>query len=278
MRQPTERFLWIGFSLGLMALATSAWGSRSARVAVVPAEPAPVVATRPVPTNQGPLDIDRDDPPGPAYIPQRDRPRGQQQPSPSESDSESTGGAGAEVPCGRFTGRAFASNRGGNLPVGTMQLAAFYDGQQAAPGLPVTLELELQDAQRGSAGWLRVGGDRPGGQITKFDSGISTWSFELGSCHLTGRVRVAGVVPDGVIDGLAIGLLHREPSGWRLLRSVHAEGEPGELAFVGLWPVGMDPSTWGARAPQITDGHGMQQLIGMLTGAAYLPSGESQLR
>jgi hypothetical protein len=173
--------------------------------------------------------------------------------------------------CGKVVGESFSSNRHRGLEPGTLQLALWYDGD-VVPSSPVVFEFELQNAS-GSLQWVAVGDAQDKlGFITAF-SKIVTREYRLGACRPTGKVRISGMKPNGVIDGMAVGLLFRDESNrYRLWRSSRLQPSV-ELDYVGMWPLGMVDSWWTERAPQIT-GFGLEQLKVMLHGASYLDNGE----
>ena len=87
-----------------------------------------------------------------------------------------------------------SSNRFSRLPANRLQLVLFYDGRGEA-----TFGFEYKDPS-GTVGWINVPGVPP------FDR-IMTKEYDLRGCTLTGNFVVEGVVPNGVVDGLAFGLM-----------------------------------------------------------------------
>lgn len=174
--------------------------------------------------------------------------------------------------CGiSHTGNAWDSNRYNRMPGGTLQVVGFYDGN--GNGVQLGIQLAAPD---GSKGWIRVGGNHPGGTIDNFGSGIESRQYRIGRCTLTGLFEVQGVVNNGVIDGLAFGIHARYADNtFRVLRSVGAPKSGAD--FVGAWPLGMDTNLFNQRASEITDGIARSQAWAALYGAQLLPNGKHEL-
>lgn len=159
----------------------------------------------------------------------------------------------------------FPGNRGDSIPAGTLNVVLFYDGDAASE---VEVRLGLTDG-----GQILIGRDAPGGVIDKFGEQIETRVYRTSGCTISGDYEVEGVVPDGVIDGLAIGVLDRDAQGlfrtWQSSRS-----EPvGRADFVGMWPLGFSNETFSARTPQITDGYGRETAQALIIGAQLVGNG-----
>lgn len=174
--------------------------------------------------------------------------------------------------CGiSHTGNDWDSNRGNRLGRSTLQVALWYDGRPAQPELAIQLV-----APNGQQGFIRIGANRPGGAIEDFGQGIETRQYRIGQCKLTGLFEVKGVVPNGMIDGLAFGIFARYADNtYRVLRSV---GKPSNRAdFVGAWPTGMNTTLFVQRTSEITNAFGREQSWAALYGAQYLGNGKHQL-
>jgi hypothetical protein len=157
------------------------------------------------------------------------------------------------------------SNRGQSLPIGTLQVVTFYDG--ATTSRP-TLRIEYAGGDWGS-GWIDITEIRAS---TSNSGRIDTFEYDLGDAAPTGRFEIAGVVPNGVIDGLAFGLFWRDADGFHVLRSTSPE--PRRYAsFVGAWPIALSDTWFALRTPQLTTGHARQQAKMAIFGAEYLDDG-----
>ncbi len=181
-------------------------------------------------------------------------------------------GAIAEACRINHTGNNWDSNRGNRLAAGTLQVALWYDGRPAQPALAIQLV-----APNGQKGFIHIGANRPGGPIDIFGQGIETRQYRIGQCKLTGLFEVKGVVPNGMIDGLAFGIYARYGDNtYRVLRSV---GRPATKAeFVGAWPTGMNTNLFVQRASEVTDGIAREQTWAALYGAQVLPNGKHQIQ
>lgn len=158
-----------------------------------------------------------------------------------------------------------SSNRGQSLPIGTLQVVTFYDG---ATSRRPTLRIEYAGAQDG-AGWIDITGIHAS---TSNDGRLDTFEYDLGDAAPTGRFEIAGIVPNGVIDGLAFGLFWRDAEGFHALRSTAPDPLP-YASFVGAWPIALSDKWFALRTPQLTTGHARQQAKMAIFGAEYLDNG-----
>lgn len=166
-----------------------------------------------------------------------------------------------------------SSNRGASMPTDRVQLVVFYDGaSHARPAL----RLQCADARTGEAHWFGVDGVRRSDQHGR--GRIETAEFIMNGCTPTGVVHVSGVVPDGVIDGVAFGLLYRDARGaFHTLRSQSAR--PSHLPrVVGMWPLAMSDDAFAMQTPQLRDGDARAQARAVLFGAEYLDNGQHAMR
>lgn len=157
-----------------------------------------------------------------------------------------------------------SSNRFSRLPAGRLQLVLFYDGRNEA-----TFAFEYEDPS-GTVGWVSVPG------IPAF-SRIVTKEYDLRGCTITGNFLVEGAVPNGVVDGLAFGLLWRdEKQHYHILRS-NGPGPVSMASFVSAWPLGMNHSTFASRAPQLTDWCARETAFAVISGAKLLANGKYRI-
>lgn len=187
-------------------------------------------------------------------------PRGDRGCKPKQKRCQPPTGCGAE-----YLTDDIAGNRFDAVPSGTVQVVVFYDGVDHGE---VEVELGLVDG-----GSLFIGGEAAGGPIGVFGDQIATRQFAVDQCALSGSYTVSGATPNGVVDGVAIGLLWRDADGgftmWKSARS-HAESRAD---FVGLWPLGFSRQLFGERTPQITDSFGRELAIAAITGAQLVGNG-----
>jgi len=157
-----------------------------------------------------------------------------------------------------FTGEALTDNRRNELPNETLQVVLFYDGDNDSDP---TLTIKMGNAE------LLIGADSPGGPISAFGEQIETREYRTAGCSTVDGFRVNGVVPDGVIDGLAYGALFKDASG---NYSMFKSNETSNAAtFVGMWPLGMTDEVFAARTPQLED-PSRQSAEGIIWGAALV--------
>jgi hypothetical protein len=166
----------------------------------------------------------------------------------------------------RFRGENFSSMRSDGVPRGTLQLVLFHDGRAGK----MTLRLEIRSRATIATSWIEVSGIEPS---TSDGGRIETREIDMSGFELTGEFEVEGVVPNGVIDGLAFGLLRRDDDGaYRVLRSVSPH-PPRRACFVGAWPIQLSQRQFTARTPQLADGAARAQARMLISGAEYLDDG-----
>ncbi len=129
------------------------------------------------------------------------------------------------------------------VPKGDLHLSAFYDGYDHQ-NTYFQLQLENQKKQKV---WISFG------PLRKFTDHIHTWHLKLSNgVELTGKYRVFGVEPDGVVDGIAIGLVSQSHKGeYKILKS---QGPIiGEVPNVLCsWPLWMGERKFNKVLPQLT--------------------------
>lgn len=158
-----------------------------------------------------------------------------------------------------------SSNRGSALPVNTLQVICFYDGKGTA-----TLSFETVDGS-GASSWTTIK------DIAKFDTVITTKQYSIEGCTPTGVFVVEGVSADGVVDGLAFGLLWRDARGvYHILRS-NAKSSATTANFVSAWPLGMNNTVFAPRVPQVTDGYARETALAVISGARLCDNGKHSL-
>lgn len=168
-----------------------------------------------------------------------------------------------------YLGNDFTSNRGNALPLGRLQVVLFYDGDGASsPELTVGVGVDQH---------IRIGGDNAGGPIHSFGHTIETREYALYDCVPNGLFTVAGVVPNGVIDGLAFGLFWRDANGHFTLLKSNAVATASGANFVGMWPLGSSRESFTERTPQITDNFARETARATIIGAALIDNGHLEL-
>jgi hypothetical protein len=165
-----------------------------------------------------------------------------------------------------YLGGDLTGNRYNGLPPRHLQVVVFYDGHDSSPELQIGLT---------GGGSITVGGESAGGPIEPFGRVIETREYELYDCRPDGRFEISGVDPNGVIDGLAFGVLWTDDAGrYTMLKSNGPGPSSGGAAFVGMWPLGFGNDDFAARTAAITTGFGRESARTIITGAALLDDGE----
>ncbi|MFN8489716.1 MAG: Calx-beta domain-containing protein [Caldilineaceae bacterium] len=164
------------------------------------------------------------------------------------------------------------------LPNNTLQVTTWYDGDLST-SQPTSVKLEYRNTATGSSGWLAMGdANDPGGALHNFMAQVDTREYNMGVCELTGKVQISGVLANGVIDGVGVGVYYKDVMGrYHLLRSQSTDFS-ATSDYIGTWPLGLDDTSFANRTPQITDGYGRMQARMMITGAKYLGSGQFTLQ
>jgi hypothetical protein len=135
-----------------------------------------------------------------------------------------------------------SSDRFGAMPIDAIQIVAFYDGDGTAD-----LTIEFRDTASTACAYATV-------SIASFTMVTQEW--DLDGFLPTGRVTIANVVANGVIDGVAYGLQWRDQSGNRtLLRSREQPGNnAGTPDFVGGWPIAFSEAQYDGLFTTIISG------------------------
>jgi len=163
----------------------------------------------------------------------------------------------------------FDSFRTSELPKGHIYMTVFYDGV-ANENAFAELELETQYGQRA---WLTLG------PLKKFNEVVHTWHFKLlNKTELTGNYRISGVEPDGVVDGVAMGLLLSDHDGKISIHKTKTEIVSGETPNVMCaWPLKVEPNLLMDMMPQLTV-HNPESAELMLCGSMLMGNGEYRLQ
>lgn len=120
-------------------------------------------------------------------------------------------------------GHDFVANRFHAMPTDELYLSVVYDGTGSA-------RMGFETDCDGVKSWTRVA-PMPGGVYR-----VYTFAFDLQGCTLTGRFGVSDVVRDGVVDGVAFGMIWKDAAGkTHLLKS---QGGTETQGVLGMWPLG----------------------------------------
>ncbi len=172
---------------------------------------------------------------------------------------------------------SYTPDRFGALPSDRMQVVAVYDGN-VNPTAPPSLSIECRHPTTLECFQIAVPVPSSAGP-----NSIVAEEFVMNGFEPTGRVTVGGVLPNGVIDGVAFGLYVRDVNGDRWILKSGALGlATGNFPnFIGGWPVAWNESTWDSYLPQMAPflpvGYdefvARRQAQMTLAGAQMLPNG-----
>ena len=153
-----------------------------------------------------------------------------------------------------------------NPPPGDVHIAVLYDGLDFGQ-THVRLKL-VNDHQQS---WLSLG------PLQKFNQYIHTWHIRLApGSRFTGEYEVIGVEPDGMVDGVALGMISTAADG-RLQALQSISPEPTAIpTFICSWPLGLFDEEFIAALPQLsTDNPDSAKRL--LCGAQLVNNGVHQL-
>jgi len=123
-------------------------------------------------------------------------------------------------------------------------ISLFYDGK---PTQETYVHLEIKN-KNNEVSWLTLG------PLLKFDEYIHTWHYKLiDTSFFTGKYQVVGAEKDGVVDGVALGLLSiNTEGGIELFKSKTHLASESTPNFVCSWPLWMSEEDLYNALPQIT--------------------------
>ncbi len=156
------------------------------------------------------------------------------------------------------------SFRKGTITPGTIQISTVYDGKQGN----TFLELEFYNKEYNQTSWLKLG------PLKKFNDQIQTWQYKtLNQSELTGRYKISGVVADGAVDGVALGIIYANQKGEMVIHKSKGPMSNGYPNIVCSWPLDFRDSQIKQWAPQqkTLNAETVKRLI---CGAQLLDDGE----
>lgn len=156
-----------------------------------------------------------------------------------------------------LVGSDFAYNQGNGMPADELALAVYYDGSGQAE-----MGFEVRCPNSGTE-WVLPGLVSPGV--------ITTFTYDMQGCELTGRTGARGVVPNGSVDGIAFGMFWKDSGGdAHILKSNQSKAGQHVL---GVWPTGfVSDSSWiDANAPSISSGREIVRTL--IPGAVLVDNG-----
>lgn len=147
-------------------------------------------------------------------------------------------------------------------------ISAWYDGAENGQ---TAVEVELKNKEN-QVSWLSLG------PLKKFSEHIHTWNFLLKEgAFLTGSIKIKGVEEDGVIDGIAIGILsvdEKQNISVTQSKSDWAQGSTPNM--VCAWPLGLSEPELLKLLPQLTV-NSPDAVERIICGSQLLQNGEFQL-
>ena len=152
------------------------------------------------------------------------------------------------------------------LPKGDLHISAFYDGHDHQDTY-FHLQLENQKDQKK---WVRLG------PLKKFKEHVHTWHFRLSDgVNLTGHYKISGVDPDGVVDGVAVGLASLSHSGEFVMLKTQGPVNGEVPNVVCSWPLWIGERKFNNVLPQLS--HSKPESVQrLLCGSQLMLNGEYQ--
>lgn len=154
--------------------------------------------------------------------------------------------------------------RNEKMPKGELHLSAFYDGVDVQNAY-FHLQLENQNKQKK---WIRLG------PLKKFTEHVHTWHFKLSEgVEMTGKYKVTGVEPDGVVDGIAVGLASLSHSGEFVMLKTHGPITGEVPNVICSWPLWIGERRFNTVLPQMTHSN-PESVQRLLCGSQLMTDGE----
>ena len=145
-------------------------------------------------------------------------------------------------------------------------MSVFYDGKDEEN---THIRFKLRNDKETS--WLTLG------PLKKFNDYIHTWHFQLkNQARFTGEYEIIGVIPDGVVDGVAVGLLGTDLDGqFNHLKSKSTQASE-IINILCSWPLALPYEEIVPVLPQITENN-PDSVRRLLCGAQLVENGVHQL-
>lgn len=124
-------------------------------------------------------------------------------------------------------GNELPTLRNTQIDKGQFILSAFYDGENREDTF-VFFEFNINNKMK----WLKLG------PLEKFNKKIHTWNFSIKQeAELTGKYKVTGVIEDGMVDGVAIGMILSNHSNEVALNQSHMKLKGQLPSLICSWPL-----------------------------------------
>lgn len=156
------------------------------------------------------------------------------------------------------------SLRAGELEKNNIVIAAFYDGEDKKNTF---VELELSKKGEWSKTWVKLG------PLEKFDKQIYTWHLKtVNGGEFTGKYKISGVIADGMVDGIAVGIISSNDNGKVNVHKSNGPLDSGISNILCSWPLDLDNHKFQRLVPQLKI-KGSESIKRLLCGSQLMVDG-----
>lgn len=153
--------------------------------------------------------------------------------------------------------------RNTNIEKGQIILSAFYDGENRENTF-IYFEFNIDNKSK----WLKLG------PLEKFNEKIHTWHFSMDEkAELTGKYKVTGVTEDGMIDGVAIGMIISNHFNEVVVNQSHMKVNGQLPSLICSWPLDLHDDDLLKVLPLNSDKK-LDSVKRLLCGAQLVGNGE----
>ena len=156
------------------------------------------------------------------------------------------------------------SFRTGSIDNGSIHISTLYDGKDKNNTF---IEFEFSTEESNHSTWLKLG------PLKKFTNQIQTWNYKtINGAFLTGKYRVSGVVPDGVVDGVAVGIYYTDDNDKLIIHKSVGPIVNKTPNIICSWPLDLKDKMITKYTPQLTS-YNAESIKRMLCGSQLLVDG-----
>ncbi|MEZ5470989.1 MAG: M56 family metallopeptidase [Marinicella sp.] len=153
-----------------------------------------------------------------------------------------------------------------NPPLGEVHVAVFYDGLDYGQ-----THIKLKITNDNKQSWLSLG------PLQKFNQYIHTYHIKLSpNTQFSGEYEILGVEADGMVDGVAVGMIFTDQQGRLKAWQSHDSIAGATPNFICSWPLGLYDEEFIAALPQLTEDN-PDSVRRLLCGAQLVGNGLHQL-
>lgn len=164
----------------------------------------------------------------------------------------------------QFISHDIPSFKSGKIDKHDVLVSTFYDGVDNGNTF---IELEISSDSIGKKSWLKLG------PLMKFNQQIQTWHYSLkDDAVFTGKYKISGVVPDGIVDGVGLGIVYVQQNGQTNLYKSIGVLDQKYPNFICSWPLGMPNEKIRLLSPQVSKEH-PDEVKRMICGSQLLNNG-----